>query len=360
MIRVLQVVTDMGRGGLETMIMNYYRRMDRTRIQFDFLVHRIARADYDDEIESLGGRIYRLPRLNPVSPAYHKALKRFFAEHPEYTIVHSHLDCMSALPLGAAKQAGVPVRIAHAHSSSQDKDWKYLLKLYYKTRIRSCATGLFACSEAAGEWMFGTTDFTVLPNAIDAGAYTFDPEKRAALRQQLGVEDCLVIGHVGRFSPVKNQSFLLDVLAEAKNSQEKVKLLLVGGGGLLEDVRSRAEQLGVSDSVLFLGIRGDICDLLQAMDVFVMPSLYEGLPVTIVEAQAAGLPCLISDRVPIECKKTDLVSQLSLAEPPGKWAEAALAAAETPRRNTLAQIQNAGFDSACEARKLMEYYLECR
>ena len=149
MFRVLQVVTYMGRGGLETMLMNYYRHMDRSRIQFDFLVHRDFQADYDGEIESLGGRIYRVPRLNPLSPGYYRALNRFFSSHP-YPVVHSHLDCMSAYPLRAAKRAGAPVRIAHAHNTNQDKNWKYVWKRLSNRRIGAYATDFFACGEAAG------------------------------------------------------------------------------------------------------------------------------------------------------------------------------------------------------------------
>ena len=198
-IRVLHIVTYMGRGGLETMLMNYYRHIDRSKVQFDFLVHRQERFDYDDEIEILGGRIYHLPRLNPWSKTYIKALGEFFREHTEYKIVHSHIDCMSAIPLRVAKKAGVPVRLAHSHSSNQDKNLKYYLKLYYKSRISQSATNLFACSEEAGRWMFGKQNFFVLPNAIDTKQYIYNAEKRNKVRKELGLDDALVIGHVGRF-----------------------------------------------------------------------------------------------------------------------------------------------------------------
>ena len=182
-IRVLHVVTYMGRGGLETMIMNYYRYIDRSKIQFDFLVHRQFRADYDDEIESLGGRIYRLPQLIPWSYSYKKALNQFFADHPDYKIVHVHQDCLSSVILRAAKKHGIPVRISHSHTSNQDKNLKYLLKLWYKRRIPQYATALLACGKDAGDWMFGGASYQIINNAIDTTAYTYDTNKRVELRQ---------------------------------------------------------------------------------------------------------------------------------------------------------------------------------
>ena len=354
-IRILHIVTYMGRGGLETMLMNYYRSIDRTKVQFDFLIHRDFRADYDDEIEALGGKIYRLPNLNPFSRSYLGALDRFFREHPEYRIVHSHLDCMSAIPLKAAKKHGVPVRIGHAHNSNQPRDAKYLLKLFYKRMIAGQATQLFACSDEAGRWMFGNADFRVLNNAIDAGKYAFDAAIRSEVRHELGLPaDALVVGHVGRFDPQKNHRFLVEIF---EKMPEDARLLLVGNGVLRPDVEQQAEALGIRDRVLFTGVRTDVDQLLQAMDVFLMPSLFEGLPVSIVEAQAAGLPCLISDKVPIECKKTDLVTQIPLDASPAEWAEAVFSAAEAPRGDTLAQIREAGFDIRANAEWLQNYYL---
>lgn len=354
-IRILHIVTYMGRGGLETMLMNYYRAIDRNRIQFDFLTHRDFRADYDDEIEALGGRIYRLPNLNPFSRGYLGALDRFFAEHPEYRIVHSHLDCMSAIPLKAAKKHGVPVRIAHAHSSRQDRDLKYPLKLLFKRGIARQATQLFACGREAGKWMFGTDDFHVLNNAIDAERYRFDPKVRQEVRSELGIPaDALVAGHVGRFMAPKNHGFLLRIFAELP---DHARLLLVGDGVLRANIEQQAKVLGIRDRIIFTGVRTDVDRLLQAMDVFLMPSLFEGLPVSIMEAQAAGLPCLISDKVPIECKKTELVTQIPLDASPAEWAKAVASAAETPRRDTLAQIREAGFDIRANAEWLQNYYL---
>lgn len=358
-IRILHVVTYMGRGGLETMIMNYYRQMDRTKVQFDFLVHRDFRADYDDEIERLGGRIYRIGRLIPWSGAYQRALDAFFAAHPEYRVVHVHQDCLSAVILKAAKKHGVPVRIAHSHNSSQDKNLKYLLKLYYKRQIPTYATALFACGKDAGDWMFGGKPYTVVNNAIDAAQYRYRQARACEVRQALGIaEDAFVVGHVGRFSPVKNHTFLLDVFNELCRADERAVFMLVGDGELRKSMEDKAKAMGLEDRVLFTGMRSDVCDLMQAMDVFAFPSLYEGLPVSLVEAQAAGLPCVVSDRVPEACMLTGLVQRVSLEENARQWAERILAMRTTVRRDRYDEIAASGFDIVSNAAWLQQYYIE--
>ena len=311
-IRILQIVTYMGRGGLETLLMNCLRNIDRERVQFDFLVHRDFRADYDNEIEALGGKIYRLPRLNPFSLSYKKALRDFFRQHPEYRIVHCHLDCMSAIPLKAAKECGVPVRIAHAHSIDQDKNWKYLLKRYYMTKIPLYATHFFACSRAAGAWTFPGQDVTVVKNGIETERFAFDPGIREQVRRELGIGDELVIGHVGRFVPVKNHSFLIDIFAQLRKQKPEAKLLLVGEGELEERVREKVKRLKLDNDVIFLGLRSDVNRILQAVDVFVLPSLNEGLALVLLEAQTSGAYCIFADTVSEECRITDTVESLPL------------------------------------------------
>lgn len=338
--------------------MNYYRHIDREKIQFDFLVHRQERAAFDDEIESLGGRIFRLPRLNPLSSGYFHALNAFFAAHPEYRIVHSHLDCMSAYPLCAAKNAKVPVRIAHAHSTSQDRNWKLVFKLISKKMIAFYATDLFACSVSAGKWMFGTSNVRILPNAIDVNLYTFSPSVREQMRKELGVENRLVIGHVGRFSQPKNHPFLLDIFAALLKKEPDAVLLLVGGGEGMPKIQAKVQELGIAEHVRFLGVRSDVADLMQAMDVFVFPSLYEGLGIALVEAQAAGLPCVVSDTIPHEAYLTDLVDSEKLSAPEEKWAEKILAKRAIPRTDRREEIAAHGFDITTEAVKLQEFYLD--
>lgn len=356
-IRVLHVVTHMNRGGLETMLMNYYRNIDRNQLQFDFLVHRKERAAYDDEIESLGGRIYRLPPLNPFDLHYRKQLQQFFFLHPEYKIVHSHIDCMSAIPLKAAKKAGVPVRIAHSHNNNQDKDAKYILKLLYKHRIAQNATKLMACSQAAGKWMFGGQEFDVLNNAIDAKSYQFNQKIRDAQRKAMGLsQDSFVVGHVGRFSPQKNHEFVIEIFAELLK-KKNATLLLVGDGDLRGAIQEKVHRLGIENQVVFTGIRDDVANLMQVMDVFVFPSYNEGLPLTVVEAQAAGLPCFISDGVPIECKLTNLVKQISLTAAPREWANKIANVGDTVREDTYLEICDSGFDVQSNVKKLTAFYL---
>ena len=358
-IRILQVVTHMNRGGLETMLMNYYRCIDRDKVQFDFLVHRAERADYDDEIESLGGSIYRLPRLVPWSNTYKHALNVFFDAHPEYRIVHVHQDCLSSVILKAAEQHGVPVRIAHSHNSSQDKNLKYFIKILYKQSIPQYATDLLACGEQAGEWMFGGAPFQIFNNAINAASYRYDVAHSRAMRQELSLpENAFVLGHVGRFSNSKNHSYLVDIFAELHKLEPNSYLLLVGDGALRKKIEAKVKALDLEHWVIFLGLRKDIPELLQAMDVFAFPSLYEGLPLTLVEAQAAGLPCVISENIPVDCDMTDLISRVSLDDPPEVWTERIFAAKAKPRKDTCAEIVAAGFDIAENAKWLAEFYMQ--
>ena len=358
LIRILQVVTHMERGGLESMLMNYYRHIDREKVQFDFLVHRQERAAFDDEIESLGGKIYRLPRLVPWSKAYLSELKCFFDEHPEYEVVHVHQDCLSSVILKAAAQHHIPVRIAHSHNANQDKNLKYPIKLWYKRSIPKYATNLFACGKDAGDWMFSGAPYQIINNAIDAAAYAYDPEKRAEMRCQLGLTDELVVGHVGRFNQQKNHPFLLEVFAALLKKEPHAVLLLVGGGEDMPKMQAKAQTLGIAERVRFLGVRSDVADLMQAMDVFVFPSLYEGLPVTMVEAQASGLPCVISDKVPSECILTDgLVDILPLLANPDAWAAKILEKRRILRTDHHTEITAHGFDITTEAVKLQKFYI---
>ena len=359
MIRVLHIVTYMGRGGLETMIMNYYRSIDREKVQFDFLVHRDQEADYDREILSLGGRIYHSSRLIPWSASYRRNLTEFFRSHPEYRIVHVHQDCLSAVALQCAKEAGVPVRIGHCHNSNQDKNWKYLVKLHYMKKIPDHATHLFACGKSAGQWMFGGADFQVLNNAVELRGFTFDPEVRRRVRAALNIDDgAFVLGHVGGFRPQKNHGFLIDVFAGCVRQDPGARLLLVGDGEGRRNIEEKVASMGLGEKVIFTGVRSDIPEMLQAMDVFVFPSLYEGLGISIVEAQASGLPCIISDTIPDDCNVTQyLVERLPLSAPPEKWAEIILTQRDMTRTDHIDEVRRAGYDIEEKAKELEGFYL---
>lgn len=356
-IRVLHVVTYMGRGGLETMLMNYYRKIDRKKIQFDFLVHRDFEADYDEEILKLGGKIYRMPVLNPFSIEYHKALEKFFAEH-QYEIVHSHLDCLSAYPLRAAKKYGARVRIAHAHNKNQDKNFKYIIKLISKRLMPIYATHLFACSKEAGEWMFCGKKFVVMNNAIDAAKYVYNQKLEKIERETLNLSDNFVIGHIGRFNPQKNHDFLVDIFREILKYEPSAKLLLIGEGDGMEKIQGKVKKIGIQEEVIFLGNCADVPELLQAIDVFVFPSLYEGLGIAAVEAQAAGVPCVLSDQVPEECRIVENVEFLSLNESADLWARHICKYRYDKKSNQYHAICDARYNITSNAKWLEEFYLD--
>ena len=355
MERILQVVTYMGRGGIETMLMNYYRRMDREKIQFDFLVHREFRADYDDEIEALGGRIYRVPPMNPASGSYRKALTDFFNSH-SYRVVHCHLNYMSGVVLAAAKKSGIPVRIAHAHTASMAPGWKQAVRRLCKYLIPATATHRFSCSTEAGRAIFGSQDFSILANAIDAAAFAPDDALRREVRAELGLGDSLTVMHVGRMVYAKNHEFLLDAFQDLLTTDPAAKLVLIGDGELRPEIEAKAAVLPAG-SVLFLGTRTDIPRLLQAADIFAFPSRFEGFGITVLEAQAAGLPCIKADTITDDCNVTKLVQSLPLTDPKA-WATAIAAAGHTKKEDQLSAIRASGYDIVTAADKLSRFYLE--
>lgn len=364
-VRVLNLFTIMNRGGAETMVMNYYRNIDRTKVQFDFMVHRQERGAYDDEIEALGGKIYRMPSIRPWSAnSYRKVIREFYAEHTEYRIIHSHMSELGYYDFIEAQKAGVPVRICHAHNRPYGINLKSPVRWYYKTKMRPYITHMFMCGEESGEWLFGKKNkdrFIQLNNAINAEKYIFNSEIRKKVRDNLKLsDDQFVIGHIGRFNTQKNHKFIIDIFDEVHKRNADAVLLLVGDDSskLGQEVHDKVNNLGLSDSVIFTGVRSDVADLLQAMDVFLFPSLFEGLSVASIEAQSSGLPVIISDKVPIECKKTDLVEVMTLSAPAYVWAEKVLDSLNTKRINTFEQIKDAGFDIKKNAKWLQEFYIK--
>ena len=362
-IRVLNMFTIMDRGGAETMVMNYYRHIDRTKVQFDFLVHREQRGAYDDEIERMGGRIYRMCPVYPQNfSRYKRDLRTFFRAHPEYKIIHSHMSELGYFAFREAERQGVPVRICHAHNAPHGFDAKMIIRTYFKKRMMPYLTHLFMCGEESGKWLYGEKNksrFIMLNNAIDAAVYSFNASKREEMRRQLDLTDELVVGHVGRFNPQKNHPFLLDIFTSLLKKEPDAVLLLVGGGADMPKIQAKVQEFGIAEHVRFLGVRSDVADLMQAMDVFVFPSLYEGLPVTMVEAQASGLPCIISDKVPPECILTDgLVNVMPLSASPEAWAEKILTMRAVPRTDRREEIAAHGFDITTEAVRLQDFYLD--
>lgn len=363
-IRILNLFTNMNRGGAETMVMNYYRSIDRSKVQFDFMVHRQERGAYDDEIEALGGRIFRMPPIRPwTALAYRRIVREFYKEQPEYKVIHSHMSELGYYDFLEAERAGVPVRICHAHNRPYGMDLKSPIRWYYKTRMMPHITHMFMCGQESGDWLFGKKNrekFIQMNNAIDARAYAFDETRRERVRATMSLKDAFVIGHVGRFNPQKNHTFIIDIFEAVQRSEPNAQLLLVGNdtGRLAEDIHRKVQNLGLEKNVHFLGVRSDVADLMLAMDVFLFPSFFEGLSVASVEAQASGLPTLISDGVPIECKKTELVEVLPLSAGADVWAVKLLQMAKYQRKNTYELIKAAGFDIVENAQKLQQFYME--
>ena len=362
-IRVLNLFTIMDCGGAETMIMNYYRKMDRTKIQFDFIVHRDQRAAYDEEILALGGRIFRMCPIYPQNfRKYRKMLSLFFQHHPEYGIIHSHMAQLGCFAFIEAKKAGVPARICHAHSAPDTFtfDLKMPVRNCFKRIMRPYITHMFVCGQKAGDWLYGQSNrekFVMMNNAIDACRFAYDETVRESVRRELNIENQFVIGHVGRFATPKNHDKLIDIFFEIHKMEPESVLLLIGMGELLERIQKKVVVLHLEDSVLFLGARSDIHRYLQAMDCFVFPSIYEGLPLSVIEAQAAGLPCLISNGISDQCIITDLVRVLPLEMSETEWASRVVECSSVRRTNRTEEIIKAHFDVTENVRWLEEFYL---
>lgn len=315
-------------GGVESVIMNYYRAIDRDQVQFDFLCNSQTVA-YEDEIRQLGGVIYRIPARRDGRKAFARALDQLMATHArEYCAIWVNLCSLANIDyLKAAKKYGIPKRIVHCHNADNgDSFLRGLLHRYNRRVVRRVATDFWSCSDGACPWFYGAPasqlpNYQLITNAIDPAQFTPDAQVRQAYRRQLGCEDSLVVGHVGRFHFQKNQSFLLDVVAELARMGQPVKALLVGQGEDLEPMREKARTLGLEGRVEFLGVRSDTAQLYQAMDVFVFPSRFEGLPMALLEAQANGLPCVVSDAIVPEIQVNQNLYRLSLQESAKTWAE---------------------------------------
>ena len=309
-IIVAQIMGKWVGGGVESVIMNYYRHLDHSKIQFDFICDEDSTRIPYDEIKKLGGRVFLVPRYQNLSK-YLKVLEKLFKEN-KYRIVHSNINTLSVFPLYAAKKAGVPVRISHSHSTSNHREWKRnLIKNILRPFSKKYATDYFACSELAGRYLFGNKAFDngevkIIHNAIDIDKFKFDEKARKKLRKELDIEDStVVVGHVGRFVKQKNHTFLIDVFNEYHRKNPDSKLLLIGSGPLEDRIKNKVDKLELSESVLFLGQRDNTNKLYSVMDVFCLPSLYEGLGLVLIEAQFNGLKCVVNLNIPAEVKIGD-------------------------------------------------------
>jgi len=363
-IRIAQVIGKWVGGGVEAVVMNYYRNIDHKKIQFDFICDNDSTNIPYDEIEQLGGKVILIPPYQkPLS--YHRELKKVL-EDGEYKIVHSHINALSVFSLFAAKRAKIPVRIAHSHSTTNKKEWKKnLLKQILKPFSKMYATDYLCCSELAGRWLFGDKIYDegkvyLLNNAIDLDKFTYNEKVKKAKRKELGLkDDQIVIGHIGRFVAQKNHTFLIEIFNEIHNKEKNAILLLAGQGPLMEETKEKVDSLGLTDSVKFLGQRSDANELYQAFDVFLLPSLYEGLPVVGVEAQAAGLLCVLSNDMTKETKVLDSTIFMPLSIEGKEWSTVLLdALKEYKRKDTKKEISSNGFNIKEEAKKLTNKYLD--
>lgn len=348
-IRVLHVVGRMDRGGTEALLMNLLRTIDRNTIIFDFIEQTPDPCDYDQEILDLGGKIYRCPTIGPGRIVkYVLWWIDFLKNHPEYYIVHGHSRGSGPFYLTIARMMGRKT-IIHCHSNSYGTGIRAFGRFLWQFPLHFVPEYYFACSKDAGYSQYGRhKKFKVILNGIETEKYHFDPLKRNAIREELAIsKDCALIGYVARLEHVKNHTYLLDVFKALKEKEFSAKLIFVGQGSLKNELEEKARKLSIYDDVLFAGLRTDVNELLQAMDIFVMPSLYEGLPLVLVEAQAAGLPCVVSDTaLSEEIIITDNIVGLSLEDGPGRWAEVVEEQLRNTsvRGDTTAQIVSAGFD----------------
>jgi len=354
MIKVLQIVGNLNYGGVEAVIMNYYRHINKNLIQFDFITTS-ENGRFEDEIRAAGGGIFHLPSKSKHPFKYMKNLRKII-ETNHYDIVHSNTNSASAyLDLRPAKKAGCKVRIAHSHNTSCLVKWQHKL---FKPLLPSVTTHRFACSEPAAKWLFGkNNDYVIINNGIDFEKFAFNKETRLLVRDKFAWNDCFIIGNVASFQERKNQRFLISILPEIANSVPNVKLVFVGIGETMCELRELVDELGISERVEFLESRNDVNELLQGFDVFCFPSLFEGLAVAYIEAIASGLPVIISDGVPI-VEIANRVKQLPLEK--DLWIKNIVESFNNPidRKLNIDYIEKSGYDIKTLTEKLQNYYVD--
>ena len=364
MIKVLQCVSNMDRAGIETMLMNYYRNINRNKIQFYFLCNKTKPGSYDDEIKKLGGKLFHSPGLNPLKALkYHKVVKKIIKDN-KIDIVHVHNGAFGLQALIAAKAAGVKVRISHAHGTRIDVNLKLPLKLLYKTQLKRFANQYWGCGLEAIKFYYGNNvlknkNYYLLTNAIDENKFKYDETKRKKIRKQLGISDTeYLIGHVGRFMPQKNHKFLIEIFKEINKTNQKFKLILIGDGELKSEIENKIAELGLKDKIILTGNIPNIDEMYQAMDSFVLPSLFEGLPVVGIEAQANGLNCLFSDTISTEVDITGNTTFMSLNTSAVKWAEKIIKLSMNKRNKITSEIKEHNYSITEETKKLENKYKE--
>lgn len=361
-INVLHVVGRMDRGGTETFLMNLLRTIDRDAFQFDFVEQTEDECDYDREILELGSRIYRCPHISAGNlHQYRKWWRKFFDRHPEYRIVHGHSRGSGPIYLDEANKAG-RITIAHCHSNSFGKGMEGIIRRVWQRPLRKIADYNLACSYEAGLSQYGAnSSYKVIRNGIQAKKYGWNPIVREKIRAEWNIGDRFVLGNVARFEKPKNHSFLLKIFSEIKKNKPDALLMLVGGGSGENRIHQLADEMGIEQDMIYAGIRDDVHNLLQAMDSFVFPSLYEGLPLALVEAQASGISCFVSgDVISDEVQMSELLHFVSLNDSPEKWAEIILekTVSYRDRRDMSQLIADSGFDIQSVGEDLSRFYIE--
>lgn len=365
-MRILEVCVDLDGGGIDRYLLNYCSRIDG--IQFDFaIIDKEKKGILEEPILALGGKIFKIPRQKSGLTRNYQALKKILTEN-DYQAVHIHLGEKSLIALLCAYRCGIKTRIVHAHIAFVPESRKErIIRKILTVPVKILATSLTACGEDAARWVWGNRAFerkrvTVHNNAIQLSRFRFSVEERQRLRQELGIKNkSIVFGHVGRMCDQKNQLRLLDIFAEIIKRVPDASLLLIGRGEMEKEVVEKIQKLQLSDQqVKILGIRDDVNLLLNAMDAFVFPSKYEGLPFTLIETQSNGLPAVSSDIVTPQIKLTDCLSFLPLNSSDAVWAERAIQiAGEGHDENAWKRVQAAGYDIDVEAKKLKDFYLAC-
>lgn len=353
MKRMLHIVGGMYPGGLENFIMNIYRNLDRNRVQFDVIVHSIREGDYTKEIEAMGGKVYLAPRKSRHPLGNFLAIRRIVKENGYQVVIRHSDNAFPVLDLLAARMGGAKRRIYQSHSSSSSHIG---LHKFFRMFMGIIPTDRFACSENAGRWMYGRRTFRIVKNAIDVEQYRFFAQLREQARNEWQMEDCVVYSHVGIYMPAKNHRFLVDVFARIIEKQPNARLLLIGEGGLREDIERQVKENHLEKQVILTGIRSDVPKLLQMTDVFLFPSVYEGLPLSVIEAQAAGLPCLISDRITKEVVVTEQVVSMPLEKSKEQWAGQAIALSKIPRDRYAKTSQELVGKAGYDVKELAKWY----
>lgn len=365
MVRVAVVMGKMHAGGKKNLVMEYYRHIDRNRVQFDFICDTDSNSVPKEEIEALGGRVYLIPPYQNIF-ANMKAMKKVFKEN-SYQILHGYNSTMNLFPMFVGKQCGIPVRINESISMGHRSDKKNIIKNVLKPFSRCFSTHYMSNGEVCGRWQFGDKLFdagkvTVFKTVIDTEKHKFEPELREKCRKEFGLKDNIVIGHIGRFTAQKNTLFIIDIFNEIVKKEPKAKLLLIGHGELEEEMLVRIKDYGIEEQVLFLGKREDIHQFYNAMDCFLLPSLYEGLPVVGIEAECCGLPIFFSTEIPRESSPCDDLGYfISLDKCAEEWADMVLEAmikSGKLRHGREKDVRQAGFDSSVEGMSLTSYYID--